>query len=446
MKKVDMTQGSVRRLLVTLSLPIIGSSLLQFTYQFIDMLWVGHLGSEAVASVGSSSFFIGLGYAIQSFVVMGTGIGVAHAIGEKNKRKITSYINAGTIINLIVGGSYALLLAFSAHACIAFLDLNNGGVEQGATHYLLISAPMLFFNFFNLFYTRLLNAYGNNKEALGINMIGIFLNLLLDPILIYGFKQGVVGAAWASLIANGVMSVLFFTRYYQLFRLHLALGPCFCEMKEIMKLGFPMALQRVLFTLINILLAKCVALFGQEAIAAQKIGLQLESIVFMVIGGLNGAISSFVGQNEGAKKYQRTAWGVKHALRLAIGYAAVSALLFISIPRSLAGLFIQDEQTLQMTGHYLQVIACSQLFAAIEMVLNGFFTGIKHPNIPAIISIVFTCLRIPLALLLMKPFGVTGIWLAISLSSILKGCTSYLLYRQTIRRRLCHADHVDEYH
>lgn len=104
MKKVDMTQGSVRRLLVTLSLPIIGSSLLQFTYQFIDMLWVGHLGSEAVASVGSSSFFIGLGYAIQSFVVMGTGIGVAHAIGEKNKRKITSYINAGTIINLIVGG------------------------------------------------------------------------------------------------------------------------------------------------------------------------------------------------------------------------------------------------------------------------------------------------------------------------------------------------------
>ena len=417
MKKVDMTQGSVRRLLVTLSLPIIGSSLLQFTYQFIDMLWVGHLGSEAVASVGSSSFFIGLGYAIQSFVVMGTGIGVAHAIGEKNKRKITSYINAGTIINLIVGGSYALLLAFSAHACIAFLDLNNGGVEQGATHYLLISAPMLFFNFFNLFYTRLLHAYGISKEA-----------------------------ALASLIANGVMSVLFFTRYYQLFRLHLALGPCLCEMKEIMKLGFPMALQRVLFTFINILLAKCVALFGQEAIAAQKIGLQLESIVFMVIGGLNGAISSFVGQNEGAKKYQRTAWGVKHALRLAIGYAAVSALLFISIPRSLAGLFIQDEQTLQMTGHYLQVIACSQLFAAIEMVLNGFFTGIKHPNIPAIISIVFTCLRIPLALLLMKPFGVTGIWLAISLSSILKGCTSYLLYRQTIRRRLCHADHVDEYH
>ncbi len=390
MKKIDMTQGRVSTLLLTLALPIIGSSLLQFTYQLVDMLWVGRLGSEAVASVGSSTFFIGLGYAIQSFVVIGTGISVAHAIGEKNKIKIKSYINAGT----------------------------------------------LFFNFFNLLYARLLNAHGNNQEVLKINLIGILLNLTLDPILIYGCGQGVSGAAWASLIANGVMTLLFYSRFRPLFRFQPSIGFERKAAWDIVRLGFPMALQRILFTFVNIVLAKCIAIFGQEAIAAQKIGLQLESIVFMVIGGINGAIASFVGQNHGAKQNDRIRIGVNYALGLAVGYAAVASLLFILIPRPLTLLFIQEEHPIRMTCHYLQVIACSQLFSAIEMVLNGFFTGIKRPNIPALISIIFTCLRIPLALLLMKPFGVTGIWLSIAISSLLKGCMSYYLYRRIVRRRL----------
>ncbi len=436
MKKIDMTQGRVSTLLLTLALPIIGSSLLQFTYQLVDMLWVGRLGSEAVASVGSSTFFIGLGYAIQSFVVIGTGISVAHAIGEKNKIKIKSYINAGTLINLIVGALYALFLTLSAKRLIGFLDLNHAGVSQGATHYLLISAPMLFFNFFNLLYARLLNAHGNNQEVLKINLIGILLNLTLDPILIYGCGQGVSGAAWASLIANGVMTLLFYSRFRPLFRFQPSIGFERKAAWDIVRLGFPMALQRILFTFVNIVLAKCIAIFGQEAIAAQKIGLQLESIVFMVIGGINGAIASFVGQNHGAKQNDRIRIGVNYALGLAVGYAAVASLLFILSPRPLTLLFIQEEHPIRMTCHYLQVIACSQLFSAIEMVLNGFFTGIKRPNIPALISIIFTCLRIPLALLLMKPFGVTGIWLSIAISSLLKGCMSYYLYRRIVRRRL----------
>ncbi|MBM6838644.1 MATE family efflux transporter, partial [Clostridium saudiense] len=95
MKKVDLTKGKVISVLTALALPIMGSSLLQFTYNLVDMLWVGGLGSDAVASVGSSSFFVGLGYSINSLVVIGAGIKIAHSIGQKDNDNLKRYINAG---------------------------------------------------------------------------------------------------------------------------------------------------------------------------------------------------------------------------------------------------------------------------------------------------------------------------------------------------------------
>ena len=102
MKKIDLTKGKVINVLTVLALPIMATSLLQFTYNLIDMLWVGALGSDAVASVGSSSFFVGLGYAINSIVVIGTTIKLAQSIGRKEPEKEKEYINAGLVINLII--------------------------------------------------------------------------------------------------------------------------------------------------------------------------------------------------------------------------------------------------------------------------------------------------------------------------------------------------------
>ena len=111
-KKYDLTKGNVLKVLIALAIPIIGSSLLQFTYNLIDMLWVGKLGSDAVASVGSSSFFIGLGYSINAFVVIGTGIKTAHSIGKKNNKAIKEYISNGLFLNGIISIIYSLALIF----------------------------------------------------------------------------------------------------------------------------------------------------------------------------------------------------------------------------------------------------------------------------------------------------------------------------------------------
>ena len=435
MKETDLTKGKVISVITSLALPIMGSSFLQFTYNLIDMMWVGRLGSGAVASIGSSSLYINIGNAINSLVVIGTGIKVAHAIGRNDNNEVKEYINSGIIINTIIGIIFGLVLILAGKGFIGFLNLNNYEVERNAYHYLALNAPILFFAFFNMMYTRILGSFGNNKLAFKINAVGVILNIILDPILIYVFKFGVIGAGLSTLSANIIMFFLF--RINSNGILNYTFGICvdYVKIKEIARLGFPMAFQRILFTIINILLAKIIAVFGSDAIAAQKVGVQIESIAYMIIGGLNGAVASFTGQNFGASKFKRIKEGYKSALLIGIIYSMVMACAFLLFNKPMIRLFIRDEATIVIAAAYLKAVAFSQIFSAIEMISNGLFTGIGKPNIPASISIIFTSLRIPFALLLIKPFGINGIWISISLSSILKGIFSYLLYEITVRRK-----------
>lgn len=436
MKKIDLTRGKVISVIAALALPIMGSSLLQFTYNLIDMIWVGRLGSNAVASIGSSSLYINIGNALNSLVVIGTGIKVAHAIGRKNENEIKEYINSGIVINIIIGTVFGLILIFLGKGFIEFLNLNNSEVESNAYYYLALNAPILFFAFFNMMYTRILGSFGNNKLALKINGVGVILNIILDPVCIYVLNFGVIGAGVSTLIANVIMFILFRINTNGILNYRYDLKVDFEKIKEIIRLGFPMAFQRILFTIINIILAKIIAMFGSEAIAAQKIGVQIESIAYMIIGGLNGAVASFTGQNFGAGKSNRIKEGYRSALVVGISYAIVMAGVFLLLNRPLIRLFISDESTILIASAYLKAVAFSQVFSAIEMISNGMFTGIGKPNIPATISIVFTSLRIPLALVLIKPFGISGIWISICISSILKGICSYFIYETKIRKTL----------
>ena len=434
MKKIDLTQGKVINVLTALALPIMGSSLLQFTYNLIDMLWVGGLGSDAVASIGSSSFFIGLGYSINSLVVIGTGIKVSHAIGEKNNKEVKQYINSGLAINFVISIIYALILTILGKSLISFLSLNNDVVERNSYYYLAMNAPILFFSFFNFLYTRIFSSFGNNGDSLKINAMGMIINIILDPIFIYIFKLGVLGAAVATLIANVVMFILYRIKSNGILHYDKSIGIDKEKVIEIIRLGFPMAFQRILFTMVNIILAKIIASFGTSSIAAQKIGLQIESITYMVIGGLNGAIASFTGQNFGASKFKRIKQGYYTALLLGIIYSMIMSIIFIAFKEPIIRLFIRDKSTILIASGYLQAVAFSQSFSTIEMVSNGLFTGLGMPKIPAIISIVFTILRIPMALTLMQTLGIDGVWWSIAISSILKGVAVYSIYLIKIRR------------
>lgn len=434
MKKYDLTKGSVLSVLTALALPIMGSSLLQFTYNIVDMLWVGGLGSNAVASIGSSSFYIGLGYSINALVVIGTSIKVSHALGRKEDDEVKKYINAGLLLNFIIGIIYGAILILAGKGFIGFLQLNNPSVERDSYIYLALNAPILFFTFYNLLYAKIVGSFGNNKIALKISTVGIVTNILLDPIFIYVLKMGVIGAAVATLIANMLMFILYRRKSMLFLRFSRGEGVQYLKIKEIIILGLPMSAQRILFTLINIILARIIGKFGSDAIAAQKIALQIESITYMVIGGLHGAIASFTGQNYGAEKHDRIIEGYSVSLKIGIIYSIFMAVIFMFFNVPIIKLFIREEDTIAIASAYLKIVAFSQIFSTMETVSNGLFTGLGQPKIPAAISIIFTILRIPMALIFVKILGVNGVWLSICISSILKGSTAFIIYNIKVRK------------
>ncbi|MFI3210455.1 MAG: MATE family efflux transporter [Peptostreptococcaceae bacterium] len=434
MKKVDLTQGNVFKVLTLLTIPIVGSSLLQFTYNLIDMIWVGRLGSDAVASIGSSSFFLGLGLSINALVVIGGGIKISHALGRNDEDDVRSYINNALFINLIIATIYSLGIFFFGKYLIGFLEISEVNVREDAIAYLKICAPSMFFSFFNLLYVRIFGCYGRNSNALKISATGVIINIILDPICIYILNFGVLGAGIATLIANFTMFILFNIKSNGLFKFDSKISLDKAKLLEISRLGIPMASQRVLFTIVNIVLARIISMFGADAIAGQKIGLQIESITFMIIGGLNIAVSSYTGQNFGAKEYKRVIEGYRAALKLGVIYALVTSSIFLLVPDLLASIFVSDKNTIEISSIYIRIIALSQVFSAIEMISNGLFTGLGMPKIPANISIVFTILRIPFALFFINYLGINGVWVSICLSSILKGITAYIMYLIKVRK------------
>ena len=244
-----------------------------------------------------------------------------------------------------------------------------------------------------------------------------------------------MGAAIATLIAQIVMFCLFvYTSRRIIFdKQILIIGLKNCL--EIVRLGLPMSLQRVLFTAISIILAKMIASYGTEAIAAQKIGLQIESITFIVMGALNGAVGSFIGQNYGAGYFKRIKNGYSVSMILAISYALLVSFVFIVFAEQLPRIFTNDPITIEIASSYLVIIGLSQIFMAMEMISNGVFSGMGLPKIPSIISIVFTTIRIPLAFLLMPVLGIEGIWWSITISSIIKGLIAVIIFRIIYRRR-----------
>ncbi|EJV61731.1 hypothetical protein BWGOE4_18790 [Bacillus mycoides] len=438
MKKIDLTSGKELSVISLLSIPLIGSSLLQFLYNFIDMLFVGGLGPDAIASVGSASFYINLGYSIQAMIVVGGGIKIAHAMGSKNDIESTSYIGISLLLNFLIGIITIFGLLFFGNQLLDFLGLQNDAVQSNAYQYLAVSGFMLFFSYFNTFFIRMFNSFGNNKQSFYISALGLLLNIILDPIFIYTLKWGVIGAAIATLIAQVLMFILFVYLARDILFQKNIIQISYHKALKIIKLGIPMSTQRVLFTVINIILAKFIASYGTDAVAAQKVGLQIESITFIVMGGLNGAVSSFIGQNFGAKKYLRILKGYRVSLLLGISYALLTSIIFFFLSEELAQLFTNDTETIAITSSYLKIIGLSQIFMAMEIICNGIYTGIGLPKIPAAISIVFTLIRIPLALILIPIFGLDGIWWSIAISSFIKGILSIIIFNIIYRRKYQH--------
>ncbi|MGX9755496.1 MATE family efflux transporter [Clostridioides difficile] len=436
--RLDLTEGRITEKLLRLSLPIMGTSFIQMGYNMIDMIWVGKAGSKAVAAVGTAGFFPWLAMAFIMISKVGGEVKVAQSIGENNISTTKSYIKSAVEINIMLAIIYTMALIVFNKQLIGFFRLGDLEVISMSRQYLIIVALGMVFYFINPVFTAIFNGLGNSKTPFRINTIGLITNIILDPVLIFGWgpapKLGVAGAAIATVFAQIVVTTCFLhiilKSKEEYFKIKIFRNIEVKYYKVLYKLGLPVAIQSGMFTIFSMLLGVIVASWGPVAVAVQKVGSQIEAISWMTAEGLAVALGSFVGQNYGAKKYSRINKGCKIAIIVSSVLGIITTLVLIFAGESIFSVFINESEAIEKGAMYLKILGYSQLFMCLEIITTGAFKGLGRTYIPSIIVTVLTGARVPLAYFISRPeiLGLNGVWWSITLSSVLKGILMISLF------------------
>lgn len=430
-KRINLVEGNIVKSLIKLAIPIMGTSFIQMAYNMTDMIWVGRVGSKAVAAVGTAGFFTWLAMAFIMISKIGAEVKIAQSLGRQDHEAAKGYVISSLQINVFLAITYGLVLFIFRKPFLAFFNLGDKVIINMAETYLVVMIIGMIFYFINPVFTSIFNGSGNSRTPFIINTIGLVFNMIFDPILILGIgpfpRMEVLGAAIATILAQMVVTVCFIIVIIKskedFLKANLLTKPNWSNIITICKLGVPVGGQSGLFTIFSILIARIIAQFGPIPIAVQKVGSQIEAISWMTAGGLSTALGSFVGQNYGAKKYERVIKGYKATIAMAVIVGIFATLLLTLGGKFVFSLFIPESEAIEYGIVYLQILGLSQLFMCIEITTSGAFNGLGKTIIPSIISVLFTGLRVPAAYLLSSKelLGLNGVWWSISMSSVIKG-------------------------
>lgn len=436
----NLTEGTIRKQILALALPILGTSFIQMAYSIINMAWVGRLGSEAVAAVGSVGILIWMTNSMAYLNKVGAEISVGQSIGAKDLPAARSFAGHNLTITLLLSFCWLFLLYSCAEPIIGFYHLDPDVAEK-AVEFLRIIATAFPFIFLSMAFTGIYNAAGLSHIPFYVNGAGLALNITLDPLFIYGFGWGTSGAAWATWIAQISVCLCFI---YFLKRKHRILGgfPLFVRLekdfvKKILTLGLPVTLLNVFFASINLVLARTASLHGGSiGVSALTAGGQLEALAWNTSQGFSTALSTFVAQNFAAGKKDRVLGAFYTTLRIALVIGICCTILFVCFGSNLFSLIVPDPEAYHAGGAFLRIDGYSMLFMMLEITSQGIFYGTGRTLPPAIISIAGNSLRIPLAIgLAAAGLGLHGVWWAISISSMLKGIAAFIWFR-FLRKRV----------
>ena len=332
--------------MIWLALPVIGSSFMTMAYNFVNMIFVGNLGSNAVAAVGSAGFFMHLGWGLSSLITVGAGIRVSHAIGNGNPQLARSYVRSGILAIIGLALIYYALLALMGNELIGLIRLNNVDIEKAATSFLLIIGMTIPFTFQNLFFTSVFIGSGDSKSPFRINATAFAFNILLDYVFIFQVGMGINGAALATIVSQAIGTILFYLKLNSSASLK-PIGTDFQSalLKDLVQLGISPTFQRVSFTIVAIALARIISDWGPTAIAVQKIGVHIEAISYMTAAGFLAALSTISGQAFGAGDYRKQWQAFRSGMLLAFVLGTITSVVLIVFAGPLFSIFLKDAES-----------------------------------------------------------------------------------------------------
>lgn len=428
----NLTKGPILKTLTKLAIPIMASSFLGTLYNITDMAWIGLLGAKAVAGVGVGGMFTWLSQGLVSLARMGGQVQVAQHIGRREQEEAHGYAQAAVQMSALLGILFAAVVLILLKPLIGFFKLEDAEALAAAFSYTKIACGLIVFSFLSLTLTGLYTAQGDSKTPFAANLVGLAVNMILDPVLILGPgpfpRLGVTGAAIATVTAQFIVMSILVMRIFVTKKENVLKGIQLFEkippkyVRGICKIGIPTALQGMAYCMISMVLTRMVSGFGAEAIATQRVGGQIESVSWNTADGFGAALNAFIGQNYGAGKMDRVKKGYRASLITVGVWGLFITLLFVCFPEQISGVFFHEPTAIATAVGYMIIIGYSEAFMSVELMTVGALSGLGKTHLCSVISITLTSARIPLAILLSgTALGLLGIWWALTATSVVKG-------------------------
>ena len=442
-KNIDLLNGNILTSLTELALPIMATSLVQTAYNLTDMAWIGMVGSDAVAAVGAAAMYTWLSSGVAALARMGGQVKSAHAYGEGNRREAVQYGKGALQLALVLAAAYGIITNLFAGPLIGFFHLNSSLVVKDAIVYLRIACGLILFAFIGQTLTGLYTASGNSRTPFVANCIGMGANIVLDPLLIFGLGpihgMGVAGAAVATVTAQFIVSLVLVISMRKdpvlAAQMRIWIPTPLSNIKTMVRIGFPAAIQSMLYCGISMVLTRFVTAWGDTAVAVQRVGGQIESISWMTADGFGTAINAFVGQNYGAGNLKRVKKGYMTASAIMFIWGIFTTCLLIFGAAPIFSLFIHEPEVIPAGADYLRIIGFSEMFMCVELMTVGALSGMGKTMEASVITIILTTARSPRAVILGgTALGLNGIWWALTISSIVKGIIFFGYYLHIMKR------------
>jgi len=435
----NLTEGSILKSIITLSVPIIIGNLLQTLYNLTDTFWVGRLGAEAVAAVS-------LSFPVIFFVT-----GLSGGIGIAGAALVAQYKGSGNRAEMNYFTGQTFLMAFSAAIIFSLFGyfttpvlVDLLGAEQavipGAVAYMRISFTGLLFVFGYMVFQSVIRGAGDSKTPMYIVLGTVLLNFIIDPLFIFGFfvvpAFGVSGAAIATLVTQ---SLALAVGLFLVFRGHsgIKLSPHFFrpnykKMLKIIELGAPTSLEQTSRSIGFIVMTMFAASFGTIALAAYGIGMRIISLVIIPALSLAITDSVLVGQNIGAGKIERAERITK--LSASVGFFTLTfvGVIFFFLAKHIIVLFVPNDPDVITSGAlFLKITALTFGLLGIQMSFIGSLRGAGRTGQAMIIALSGMAAQIVIAFGLSNytSFEEVGIWIAFPASSVIALITAVLFYR-----------------
>ena len=392
----SLTEGPISQALISFALPLLLGNLFQQLYNTADSLIVGNfLGSEALAAVSSSGNLIFLMVGLVNGVSMGAGVVIARYFGAKDYDRIQKTIHTLLAFGLVAGALLTVVGVALSPVMLRLMDTPETVLPNSISYFRTYFTGSLAFVLYNIC-MGILQAVGDSRHPLQYLIISSLVNVVLDLLFVGVFHMGVWSAAAATAISQLVSMALCLLRLMRSERAY-RVSPRKIRfdrraLLEILQNGLPAGLQSVMYSLSNIIIQASVNGFGTDVMAAYTAYGKVDGMYWMVINAFGVAITTFVGQNFGARLYDR----MKKSINVCLGIAAAVTLLLsgvlMVVAEPLLGLFSDDAQVLEIGLSIVRLIVPTYITYIFIEILSGAMRGAGDSLIPTIMTLTGVCL------------------------------------------------------